>query len=123
VVLAICVSLASIVITILVVTVPRYAHQRGHGFISWFVLQILTLNPIYLMLLLATLPNRARSRLRDQFAGELDAKLKTINQTSVTPTGGVFPAYSIGGIQTAISVGEMPTSAPDTRSMEEPSSE
>ena len=56
--------------------VPWQASRRGQGFAWWFVLQVVSLDPIYPMILLALLPNREKMRLRDEFAKELDGRLR-----------------------------------------------
>jgi len=109
---AIGLAIISLIAATLLVIVPRYAHERGHGFIWWFILQVLTLNPVYLMLLLVMLPNRSRNRMRERFAAELDAKLKAQSHATVTFAGGAVPAKSIGDVQTAVSIGELPTASP-----------
>lgn len=93
--------------TALLVAVPRQAARRGHGYVSWFVLQIVAVNPLYPLILLATLPNQARARLRDEFARELDDKLAAAGRPVTAPDRA--PADG----STGRSVGELPTAAPD----------
>lgn len=92
--------------------VPRQARQRGHGFWSWFVIQIVAVNPVYPLVSLAMLPDRAKGRLRRQYAAELDAKL---GPGRATPTGAdaAIPDRSVGDLPTLAppgrSVGDAPT--------------
>ena len=45
---------------VVLLAVPWQASRRGQGFAWWFVLQVVSLNPIYPMILLALLPNGRR---------------------------------------------------------------
>jgi hypothetical protein len=87
------------VLAAVLVTVPRQAARRGHGFWPWFVFQLVGLNPIYPMILLSILPNRARMRLRDEFAAELDAKLAAARPPVPAATV-AFPQQSVGDLPT-----------------------
>jgi hypothetical protein len=91
----------------IVVTVPRQAYRRGHGFWSWLFYQLVGLNPIYPLLLLAVLPNRARMRLREQFAAELDAKL-----LAARPPAAATVAFPGGSVGDAVTADGPPTSSP-----------
>jgi hypothetical protein len=92
--------------------VPRQAWQRGHGFWSWFVIQIVALNPVYPLVALAMLPDRAKGRLRRQYAAELDAKLGP-GRPAPTGAGAAIPDRSVGDLPTLAppgrSVGDAPT--------------
>src|SRR5687767_15180969 len=68
--------LVAALLLVLLLGVPWQARRRGHGFVSWFVLQVVAANPVYPMILLALLPDRAKARLRDRFARELDDRLR-----------------------------------------------
>ena len=50
--------------------VPLHARRRGHGFVSWFVLQFVGMNPIYPLILVAILPNKCA----DAAAGRVRAR-------------------------------------------------
>lgn len=109
---------------VLVLGVPWQAYRRGHGFISWFILQIVSINPAYPLVLIALLPDRRKSRLREEFKRELDARLggsqprtrtltlesgKPLQSVGDLPTAGV----SVGDLPTyGLSVGNLPTAAP-----------
>jgi hypothetical protein len=97
------------ILAALVFGVPRQARRRGHGFWSWFVLQILATNPVYPLVLVAMLPDRAKGRLREQYAAELDAKLQR-------PTSGVSAKDTLTLVPDK-SVGDLPTLAPPDRSI------
>lgn len=101
-ILGVAVALAIIVAACIVV--PVQARRRGHGFWSWFLLQFAALNPVYPLILVAMLPNKARLRLREQFARELDELLAKAG------TAPPAPARS-GEITAGTSVGDMPTAA------------
>ena len=80
--------------------VARQAYARGCGFWSWVALQILAVNPLYPMVLIALLPNKRRLALRERFAAELDAKLAAARPPAPAATVD-FPAHSVGELPTA----------------------
>jgi membrane protein YdbS with pleckstrin-like domain len=104
--IAVVVLLAGVVAAVLLI-VPIQAYRRGYGFVSWFVLQIAALNPVYPLILLATLPNKARARLREELARELDSRL-----SRAVPLAAGSPAAAPDR-----SVGDLPTATPDARSI------
>jgi hypothetical protein len=118
--LCLIVPIAVVVVALMVIT-PLQAYRRGHGFLSWFVLQTLSFNPIYPLILVAILPNKARARQREEFARELDEKLMEVGQSVAQrpKPAGVPIDRSIGDAQTAASVGELPTADPRFRSIGE----
>lgn len=67
-----------ILILCLACVMPVQAKRRGHGFVSWFILQILSMNPLYLLVIVGLLPNKAKMRQREVFAAELEAKLRAV---------------------------------------------
>ncbi len=67
--------------------VPLHARRRGHGFVSWFALQFVAMNPIYPLILVAILPNKARMRLRAEYERDLDDRLRE---------AGVIPPRAVG---------------------------
>src|SRR5918993_1915036 len=92
--------------------VPLHARRRGHGFVSWFALQFVAMNPIYPLILVAILPNKARMRLRAEYERELDERLR---EAGIVPARvGRFPGTgsvadrSTDGLASP-SVGDMPT--------------
>ena len=95
-----CLLLAALIL-VLLFGVPWQAYKRGNGFLSWFVLQLIAANPVYPMILVAMLPNRAKIRLRKQFARELDDKLdSTVDRRSADIALDGSPARSIGDWET-----------------------
>jgi hypothetical protein len=113
-------SLMAVLAALISLLVPWHAYRRGHGFVSWYVLQLLSFNPVYPLILVAILPNKARTRLRDRFAQELDEKLEEAG-LPVAPRIGPAGAIdrSIGDAATAASIGEVPTADPRLRSLGE----
>src|SRR5262245_27353639 len=55
--------------------VAYHAYRRGYHPVVWSLTAIIALNPIFLLVLLATVPHRRRLRLRAEFAAELEAKV------------------------------------------------
>src|SRR4051812_21311714 len=51
------------------------AKRRGYSFFVWLMAGVLVFNPIFILVVLASVPHRKRQRLREQFRGELDVKL------------------------------------------------
>jgi hypothetical protein len=111
---AVAALLIASLLLVLILGVPWQAYRRGHGFLSWFVLQAIAINPIYPMILVAILPDRAKMRLRDQFARELDDRLGERAHLRQLPTASAaIPDRSVGDLPTSgQSVGDLPTSAP-----------
>lgn len=64
-----------LLILALCLIMPLQAYRRGHGFLSWFILQIMAMNPLYLLVIVALLPNKAKMRQREKYTAELEAKL------------------------------------------------
>lgn len=75
------------------------AKRRGYSFIVWLLAGLFVLNPIYLLVVLATVPHRKRQALRLQFATELDGKLARA-RPGVAPTFQPVPENSIGDLAT-----------------------
>lgn len=92
--------------------VPRQARQRGHGSVSWFVMQIFAVNPVYALVALSMLPDRAKGRRREAYRAELDARLASAKGPAARPDG-VVPMQSVGDLPTVVphdrSVGDGPT--------------
>jgi hypothetical protein len=107
-------AIASAVVAAILLVVPWQAYRRGHGFVSWFILQIVALNPVYPLILLATLPNKARARLREEFARELDRKLAGAAGAE-SPPG--TPDRTAADRSMAGSVGDLPTFVPPAGSI------
>ena len=107
-------ALLGTIVVLAILSVPLQANRRGQGFTAWFLLQFAALNPIYPMILLALLPNRARSKLRESFAAELDEKLKGATAYRPTRTTGDLER-SLGDLPTVDgahrSIGDVETQA------------
>jgi hypothetical protein len=65
--------------------VVYHAYRRGYNPVVWGLASILAVNPIFLLVVLATVPHRGRLRLRARFAAELDAKLAKAGRPTGTP--------------------------------------
>jgi hypothetical protein len=104
-----------IVSTLFAFLVAVQARRRGYRFTVWAVVGMLA-NPVYLVILLATMPDYARKRLREQFRAELDAKLAGRSPSAhlpvaSSPTAGTFTASP------DVSVGDRRTVLPRDRSL------
>lgn len=103
-----------------IVGVAVQASQRGQGFLSWFLLQLVSFNPMYPMILVAMLPNEKRNRLRQEFRDELDDKLAALasgRPPDFDPETEVRIDLSLGDAVTEDgvlqrSLGDMPTTGP-----------
>jgi hypothetical protein len=105
--------LVAALVLVVVLSVPWQAHKRGHGFLSWLVLETLALNPIYPLVLLALLPDRSKARLRAEFARELDERLAGVIPPPTAPPTTGDPGHSGGGqLTTGGSIGDVPTAEP-----------
>lgn len=75
------------------------AKRRGYSFFIWLIAGVLALNPIYLLVVLSTIPHRKRQKMREQFAAELDAKLTSAG-LPIAPVVRPVPDRSIGDLAT-----------------------
>ena len=90
----------ALVVVLLIFSVPAIqAKRRGYSFLVWFFAGLLVYNPIYLLIVLATIPHRARQKQRLQFAAELDGKLAAAGLPIVT-TVRPIPECSLGDFAT-----------------------
>lgn len=98
--------------------VAYQARQRGYSFFLWFIAQIIMLNPVIFLVVLALMPNRKRKILRDEFRAELDAKLAACSGSRLLPSVATAVPSSAGSTMPAErSLGDMPTMAPPERSL------
>jgi hypothetical protein len=104
-------------IAFLYISIPWQARKRGYSFWIWFIACVINLNlPIYLLVLLSLVPNRARKRLRVVFRAELDAKLATVSgPLSVRSLARPMPPGSTATFDR--SLGDMPTIVPREQSV------
>jgi hypothetical protein len=87
--------------------VPLHARRRGHGFVSWFALQFVAMNPIYPLILVAILPNKARMRLRAEYEQDLDDRLREAGM--IPPRAVGLPGDRSPDGLAGSSVGDLPT--------------
>jgi hypothetical protein len=101
----------------LVLVAPVYhAWWRGYNPFVWAVACIPAMNPIFVLVVLASVPHRRRLKLRDQFTRDLDAKLAGLGGAGPgEPAADAAPirTYSLGDLATELphgrSVGDEPT--------------
>jgi hypothetical protein len=110
-----------LIVAAIIFSVPAsQAKRRGYSFLVWFFAGFLVYNPIYLLIVLATVPHRARQRQRGQFAAELDGKLaaagipvvkavRPIPERSLGDFATVDPGTTAGRVSGAQSIGDEPT--------------
>jgi hypothetical protein len=77
--------------------VAHHSYRRGYNPAVWTLAAIVALNPIFLLVVLASVPHRSRLRLRARFAAELDAKLAKAGR----PTGMAKERSATAETQTA----------------------
>lgn len=75
------------------------AKRRGYSFFIWLIAGVLALNPVYLLVVLSTIPHRKRQEMREQFATELDAKLTSVG-LPIAPAVRPVSDRSIGDLAT-----------------------
>jgi hypothetical protein len=108
------------------------ARRRGYSFVIWLLAGVAAFNPVFLMIVLATIPHRKRQQLREQFRRELDAKLAAGGVPAVLPAAPPVPERSLGDLATRLpgasaatdeppvrerSLGDEPTVLPEARSV------
>jgi hypothetical protein len=71
--------------------VAYHAYRRGYNPVVWGLAAIVAMNPIFLLVVLVLVPNRARLRLRARFTAELDAKLAGVGAMGGTPADRPVP--------------------------------
>jgi hypothetical protein len=115
------ISTIALVVALLIFAVPAIqAKRRGYSFFVWFFAGLLVYNPIYLLIVLATVPNRARQKQRLQLAAELDGKLlaagipvvtavRPISERSLGDFATIDPRTTAGKFSNAKSIGDEPT--------------
>jgi hypothetical protein len=88
------------------------ARRRGHSFLAWLAAGTLV-NPIFFLVLLAIMPDRARQARRRQELADLDARLAALGKSAGEPA--TLPAAP--GAVPQQSLGDQPTVAPPLRSL------
>jgi hypothetical protein len=108
------------------------ARRRGYSFLIWLLAGVAAFNPIFLMIVLASIPHRKRQQMREQFRRELDAKLAAAGAPKVPLAARPVPDRSLGDQPTLLpgaaastadapardrSLGAAPTVLPAARSL------
>lgn len=118
---AVPVAVLAVLLLYAVLMVPLQARGRGLGFWSWLALQFVALNPLYPLILIALLPNRAKMRRRRKYAAELDRKLMAAGRPLLHVAADTLPVpldRSVGDLVThdpalASLLGDRSTARPD----------
>src|SRR5437763_2193163 len=106
---------------LLSIPVARQAKQRGYRFWVWVPAGALA-TPLYALIILAILPNRAKQRLREQYLREIDEKLAARPDAPAGDAGRPVPERSLGDRPTIDpaaqrSLGDVPTVLPRDHSV------
>jgi hypothetical protein len=83
----------------LFIVVPAVAaYRRGYNPVAWGLAGVFANNPLFVLVLLAMVPHRARLRLRERFTAELDEKLAGIGAGPAEDAGGAARAdtFTVG---------------------------
>jgi hypothetical protein len=101
--------------------VARQARQRGYNMGVWLLTGMVG-SALYLLVVLAVLPNRAKQRLRGQYLRELDEKLAARSSLSPTAADRQVDERSLGDRPTIDataqrSLGDAPTFMPRDQSV------
>jgi hypothetical protein len=74
------------------------AYHRGYNPVVWGLAGVLATNPLFVLVLLAMVPHRARVRLRGRYAAELDEKLAALGDAPAEGAKGAARAdtFSVG---------------------------
>jgi hypothetical protein len=96
--------------------VARQAKRRGYSFWLWFVAQIVSLNPLLVLIVLAILPDANKMALRQKLLAELETKLADRPRPAAPEVGIAVSPRSVGDQTTAVppqlrSVGDVETRA------------
>jgi hypothetical protein len=112
-------ALAAGLALLLSAIVAVQARRRGYSLLVWLAAGALG-NPLFFLVLLAMMPDRARQALRRRLRAELEAKLaarhKVLPVAAPTlPAGALPPTRS--DVRPGVSVGDAVTVAPPERSL------
>jgi hypothetical protein len=96
--------------------IARQAKRRGYSFWLWFFANVISLNPLLVLIVLAVLPDARKMALRRKLLFELEAQLAARPRPSAAPAGPAVTAYSVGDQTTVVpphlrSVGDEETRA------------
>jgi heme exporter protein D len=91
------------------------AHHRGYSFFVWLFVGMLAFNPIFLLIVLASVPHRKRQTLREEFRRDLDAKLAAAGAPAVSLAPRPAADRSLGDQQTILPGASAATDGPPVR--------
>jgi hypothetical protein len=92
------------------------AKRRGYPFWLWFFANVVSLNPLLVLIVLAVLPDARKMALRQKLLAELEAKLAVRTRPAALEVGIAVSPRSVGDQTTAVpphlrSVGDEETRA------------
>jgi heme exporter protein D len=82
--------------------IARQATRRGYSFWLWFLANVVTLNPLLVLIVLAVLPDARKMALRRKLLAELEAKLAAWPRPAAERPAPAAPACSVGDQTTAV---------------------
>jgi heme exporter protein D len=82
--------------------VARQAKRRGYSFWLWLLANLVTLNPLLVLIVLAVLPDARKMALRRELRAELEARLAARPRPEAALPGPAVPACSIGDQATVV---------------------
>jgi hypothetical protein len=91
------------------------AYRRGYSFFAWLLVGMVAFNPIFLLIVLASVPHRKRQQLREEFRLDLDAKLAAAGTPAVSSVTRSVTDRSVGDKQTILPGASAATEGPPVR--------
>lgn len=82
--------------------VARQAKRRGYSFWLWFLANVVTFNPLLVLIVLAVLPDARKMALRQKLLAELEAKLAARPRPAASQPAAAVPALSVGDQATVV---------------------
>jgi hypothetical protein len=82
--------------------IARQASRRGYSFWLWFFANVVVLNPLLALIVLAVLPDARKMSLRRKLLAELEAKLAARPRPAAPQLGPAVTAYSVGDQTTVV---------------------
>jgi hypothetical protein len=89
--------------------VAAQARRRGYSLLLWLAAGLLACNPLFLLVVLATIPHRSRLEKRRRFLEQLDARLAELPEPVAVAVEEETPPAPQG------SIGDRPTVPPEAR--------
>jgi hypothetical protein len=89
-------------LALLAVYVARQASRRGYSFWLWLLANVVVLNPLLVLIVLAVLPDARKMSLRRKLHAELEAKLAARQRPAAPGPGPVVTTYSVGDQTTVV---------------------